>query len=522
MKTKVLYVFVVLALLFSTAGISFAEPTAPIPFTILHTNDFHGQLEYPGPPSSTPGMARTAAVVNGVRTAVGADNVLLVDGGDEMQGSLLSNLQKGVPTIAVFNAMGYNAATFGNHEFDWGQTVLISRTNEALYPFVSANIVVNDTGNCDTAGWTSPSFTTPYSVQTVGTAPDEVTVGFIGVTTQETPYITIAAATQGLCFKDPALSIIHYYDELDALVDVIVVLSHIGFTDGGYGYGFPVYGDQTLAQKLITAGKPVPLIIGGHSHTNVSVPPPVVGGVTTVVQARYNGRQVGRADMTFDPATMAVTVNWSKIDVSTSGAQDPTINALINTYASDPWYQSEINRVVGYTNVPIVRNYNGDSLMGAFVNDAIYNDLNTDAEPLNDADMVFNNPGGLRADITFPPPPTTTLPFTLTHGILFTVLPFGNQTIVGDMTGAQLLDLLNQSATLFTGALQVSGVRYKFYRYADALPGPQPWAWVHTTSPSGTVTAVFGNLSTWAAPTASPPTSSWPRPARTASSPSST
>jgi 2',3'-cyclic-nucleotide 2'-phosphodiesterase (5'-nucleotidase family) len=125
--------------------------------------------------------------------------------------------------------------------------------------------------------------------------------------------------------------------------------------------------------------------------------------------------------------------------------------------------------------VPITRFYDGDSLMGAFVNDAIYNDLNTDAEPLNDVDMVFNNAGGLRADITFPP--TTTLPVTLTHGMLYNILPFGNATVVGDMTGAQIVDLLNQSATLFKGALQVGGVRYDFYRYNNALPGPQPWAW---------------------------------------------
>jgi 2',3'-cyclic-nucleotide 2'-phosphodiesterase/3'-nucleotidase len=86
--------------------------------------------------------------------------------------------------------------------------------------------------------------------------------------------------------------------------------------------------------------------------------------------------------------------------------------------------------------------------------------------------MVFNNAGGLRADII-----ATTNPFTLTHGLLYNVLPFGNATIVGDLTGAKILDLLNQSATLYKGALQVSGVRYLFYNYTDSKPGPQPWAW---------------------------------------------
>ncbi len=138
-----------------------AAPAVPVTFTILHTNDFHGQLEASG---SNPGHARVATVVNDVRTAVGAANVLLVDAGDEMQGSLLSNLGdgtptgKGIPTIATYNAMGYNVATFGNHEFDWGQVNLANRTTEATYPYVTANIVKNDTGNCATAGWTKPDF----------------------------------------------------------------------------------------------------------------------------------------------------------------------------------------------------------------------------------------------------------------------------------------------------------------------------------------------------------------------------
>jgi hypothetical protein len=71
--------------------------------------------------------------------------------------------------------------------------------------------------------------------------------------------------------------------------------------------------------------------------------------------------------------------------------------------ANDPWYQGEINRVVGFTNVDLVRDYNGDSMMGKFVNDAIYNDLNTDAVPENDVDVVFNNAGGCARTSWRPP-----------------------------------------------------------------------------------------------------------------------
>jgi 2',3'-cyclic-nucleotide 2'-phosphodiesterase (5'-nucleotidase family) len=462
------------------------QVTVPVTFTILHTNDFHGQLEASG---SNPGMARVAAVVNDVRTAVGSQNVLLLDAGDEMQGSLLSNLQHGIPVIDVYKAMGYGAATFGNHEFDWGQPNLIDRVSQAsaVYPYVSANIV---SGSCDPGNWTSPSFASPYVIKSVGTPPNDVKVGIIGVTTTETPIITIAAATAGLCFKDPADSILHYYDAMKAQSDVIVVLSHLGLNDGGYGYGIPVYGDKTLAQKLIDAGKPVSLIIGGHSHTNfLTLTPPAPAGVlvgsTLIGQAYYNGRQVGRADITVQPGG-AVSVAWQTLAVSTSGAEDSTIKALITSYSSDPAYQALINQPIGYSAVDLPRlGGTVDNMMGTFIDDAIYNYLNADGDPANDIDIFFNNAGGIRTDwcwngatwVNTGCVSGTHTPGLLTYGNMFTILPFGNATVVGDMTGAQILEVLNKAPQVSNGVIQPAGLKYKYYAYRDALPGPQPFAW---------------------------------------------
>ncbi|WP_303773334.1 bifunctional UDP-sugar hydrolase/5'-nucleotidase [Anaerolinea thermophila] len=476
---RVFALILVLSLMLPSAAM--AQSSDIVQFTILHTNDFHGNLELSG---SNPGAARVAAVINNIRAAKAAlgQQVLLLDAGDIMQGSLLSNIQKGEPTIAYYKTIGYDGVTFGNHEFDWGQTILSQRVAQATtddgdpntkeFPFIAANIVLKGTASdCASAGWDLPSFVTePYHVYEIPTATTPLRVGVIGVSSIETPYITIAEATAGLCFKDPADSILHYYDALDAASDVIVVLSHNGYTDGGYGYGFTVYGDQTLAQKLNTAGKPVNLIIGGHSHTDLATATMV--GNTMVVQAHYAGRKVGQVDFTVNRTTGAISMTWTKHAVSTTGAEDPTIKALVEGYVNDPAYQALINEPIFYTNVPIVRDYNGNGLMGEMVNDAIYNELNNDAEPANDVDMVFNNPGGLRADITASDCPS--YPCLVTYGKMFNILPFGNQTVVGEMTGAQIVELLNQSATLFKGALQVSGIRYKFYRYVTA---GTTWAW---------------------------------------------
>ncbi len=474
-----------------------AAPAAPVTFTILHTNDFHGQLEASG---SNPGAAKLATVINGIRTTnTGLGQAtLLVDGGDEMQGSLLSNLGdgtatgKGAPTIGTFNAMGYDVATFGNHEFDWGQPNLQNRTNEATYPFVTANIVVNDTGDCATAGWTKPAFADdPYTIKTIGTAPNQVKVAFIGVTTTETPTITVATSTAGLCFKDPADSIVHHYGAMKAAgADVVVVVSHLGFSDGGYGYGIPVYGDGSLATKLNAAGAHADLIIGGHSHTNMAPPATVVGG-TTIVHAYYNGRNLGRADVTVS-TTGAVSVAWSRqagADI-TGAAADPTIAGVISGYATNPAYLALVNQPIGYSQVDLPRgdgvtgNGNVDNMMGTFIDDAIYKYLNTDGVPANDVDLFFNNAGGIRADWCWN---GTTWVNTgcaagvhaaglLTYGNMFTVLPFGNATVVGDMTGARILEVLNYGPNV-AGVIQPAGLKYRYFKYTDASPGPQPWAW---------------------------------------------
>jgi 2',3'-cyclic-nucleotide 2'-phosphodiesterase (5'-nucleotidase family) len=114
-------VLVILLSTFSSVAMAApsAAPSTPVSFTILHTNDFHGQLIFQsGGSTSNPGLGRLAALVNGIRSTLGDSNVLMVDAGDEMQGSLLSNLGdgtangKGKPTIAAYNALSVDVATF--------------------------------------------------------------------------------------------------------------------------------------------------------------------------------------------------------------------------------------------------------------------------------------------------------------------------------------------------------------------------------------------------------------------------
>ena len=112
------------------------------------------------------------------------------------------------------------------------------------------------------------------------------------------------------------------------------------------------------------------------------------------------------------------------------------------------------------------------------------NILNTDTEPANDIDIFFNNAGGIRADWCFVGGvwtslgcvPGTHAPGLLTYGNMFTVLPFGNATVVGKMTGDKILEVLNYGPNV-AGVIQPAGLKYSYFKYKDALPGPQPYAW---------------------------------------------
>jgi len=260
------------------AGTSLQPSQAHI--TILHTNDFHGHLEsdYKG----RGGSAYMAGVINDIRSEVGEENVVLVDAGDVYLGAApISQLLLGESTIDIYNMLGYDVSAIGNHTFDKGQSVIISRTQQSNFPWVSANIVLEGTE------WDTPDWVSPYVTMTVGTAGNEVTLGIIGLTTDETPQVTLKGTTDGLVFKDLTETILHYYDEVKAQSDALIVLAHMGTDDSG-----PYKGLQTVAQELIDAGKPVDLMIGGHQHQRLDEA--VMVGNTAIVEADHFGRHLGR------------------------------------------------------------------------------------------------------------------------------------------------------------------------------------------------------------------------------------
>jgi len=419
--------------------------------TILHTNDFHGYLE--GRPSGGywwGGSAYIAGYANTVKAALGADNVALLDAGDVMQGTPISNLFDGASTIDIYNLMGYKATAVGNHEFDWDQTTLISRTTQATFPFLSANIVISGTNDPPTSLGIRPWIT-----MTVGDVTNTTTLGVIGLTTTESPYIVKAGNIAGLQFQDPATAVLRYYDEVKAASDAVVILSHLGKDDRTSPAGI-VIGDQTLARRLVEAGKPVGLIIGGHSHSVIS--PTLWISNTAIVQAGSRGEYVGQVDLEIDPATKtyAVTNSFLTRIRQDQVVPDPVIADRVQYYHD--LVQPIIAQPVGFTNVPLVRNYNGESNLGNLVTDAM-------RWKYPGIDVAFTNSGGLRTDLVYP-----SYPYTITWGDTYNVLPFGNVVVTMTLTGSQIQELLNQAATLYKGVLPTSGATWYFHNEAGVTP----------------------------------------------------
>ncbi len=151
MKRRVLTIVILIALLLSAASIALAKQPEPetVTVSVVSTNDFHGALYGRVHSWSNGDVVGSADYLTGYVNIVREENpdgVLWLDAGDSMQGTLISNSFDGASTIEAYNAMGVDAMAIGNHEFDWGVDVLQDRYDQAIFPFLGANIFY-DKGN---------------------------------------------------------------------------------------------------------------------------------------------------------------------------------------------------------------------------------------------------------------------------------------------------------------------------------------------------------------------------------------
>ncbi|MBK6936851.1 MAG: metallophosphatase [Chitinophagaceae bacterium] len=279
-----------------------AEALSPLRLTILHTNDTHSRLEpFPmdgGRNQGLGGIAGRTSLINQIRKE--EEHVLLLDAGDIFQGTPYFNIYKGEPEIKAMTAMGYDACTIGNHDFDAGMENLSTQlSRHANFPMLVSNY--------DFSGTPMENRTEPYKVFRKG----KLKIGVFGVSIEGRGLIP-DNLFGGTKYLDPvqkaneAASILK--KEKDC--DMVICLSHLG-----YKYGDNKVSDEVLAKESDN----IDLIIGGHTHTFLDNPVVVKnrkGDDVVINQVGFAGIILGRLDFEFSKFSGKNLVKNHNISVS--------------------------------------------------------------------------------------------------------------------------------------------------------------------------------------------------------------
>ncbi len=393
---------------------------------ILSINDFHGALEPKVYSWSDGRKVGGAAAVDATMDSLAARckcTTLRLDGGDEMQGTLPSNLTYGRTTIEAFDLMGIQAAAIGNHDFDWSADTLRARMRESDYPWVAANIFDSTTGK-------RPDWILPWRMVRAG----KYQVAVVGYITSETKQIVAPQNVAGLTFGTGYESIRDMVDEARAAnPDFLVLLTHSGGRCDSLACAGEIF---DLAQSLPPGS--VDLIVSGHSHTLLDSER---NGIP-IVQARSSGTAVGVVDI------IRTASGGRKIDVDVQTVwvdqvtPDSALTALVVRSARTT--DSLANRVITEIALPLSRT-GGQYPLGNLMADAFRNVLR--------ADVALVNNGGIRADVAAGP---------LTYGQLFTVMPFQNQAVTVTITGKQLREMAEASIAADGPDAHISGFQVTY------------------------------------------------------------
>ncbi|GGF25633.1 hypothetical protein GCM10010954_25660 [Halobacillus andaensis] len=402
-----------------------AESFKPLVFDvidILSTNDIHGNIEQ-DTEYEQGGMALVGGIIEDFRS-VNEEGTVVVDGGDTMQGTLISNSFDGLSTIETLNDIGYDAGAIGNHEFDWGVDVLQDRLEDANYPILGANIFEEETGE-------RPEWAEPYTMVEI----DGYKLGIIGFATTETPETTLSTHVEGLEFPTPAPIAEELTAELkEQGADMVMVTSHLpGWHEETT--------DEIMGELADLAGAEnggLDALVGGHSHERVA------GHINDipVVEADEYTNAIGHIQFFVDRDSKEIYDSEVGMleTYSHLAGEDESVREIVE------YYQGEVeeitSEVVSTTEGPITRDrmYGdlGVSQLGNMITDAM--------RERADTDIAFQNSGGIRNNISAG---------EITYGDVFEVLPFDNYNVTADMTGEQIKEILEGPAEDDSNFMQI-------------------------------------------------------------------
>ncbi len=426
------------------------------PISIVGLTDFHGQLDpssltFDGINTSVGGASFLATMFDEEFASLPGPGLLLASGDNVGASPANSGLLQDTPAIDVENAWGLDATSYGNHEFDYGVDRLLMHQARAQFPFLATNIVDSATGQ-------RPDWVQPSKVFVI----NGVKVGVIGADLSTTPELVSAGATAGLSFLDEGPRIKAELERLRKLgVKVQVVVIHQGTATGlnptGNAPGVPWDGPiLAIADQL--QDTTVDAMLVGHTHriSNLQYGKfPIVEGYNAGMSYSVLQLMVKGGDVIWTGAATRVAKNLGV-------AARADVKAIVD----DANAQTAVlrNKVIGTQTIDIKRAPTRlfESAMGNMVTDAM-------RLKYPGVDAAFTNSGGLRQDLLFGTPTAGEQPGEITWGEMFSVLPFGNRTVILTLTGAQLEQAFINGFTpvcnsnISTGRFpQVSGLKVTF------------------------------------------------------------
>ena len=424
-----------LLLLFVT-GVVAAEEREIV---ILYTNDFHSAIDpIPAywldtePAPHLGGAAELMTLVEQIRAreALLGHPVFLFDTGDMFTG-MLSKLTEGEALIEMMITMGYDALGIGNHEFDYGWQNFRKQMFRAPFPVLGANIFYKDT---------EIPFSPPHAIL----EKNGVRIGVIGIIGDDARSVVLPSFVAELDFRDPAAAIAQSIEELAPDVDLIVVLAHQGHTgpmqtDAEHHPEIQRDFDADIALSGEVPG--IDVFVGGHAHRGIEEPYVHADTGTIIVQTYGYGTRLGYLRVTMNTDTNEVLSYEGELLKVWSDELEPNPRMKAKMDAYKEQVAPIIGDIVGHASARLVRSYNTESVLGAFIADVM--------RALTHTEAAFTNAGGLRADIPRG---------DVTIGNVQDALPFYNTVEVFELTGAQIKEILEQGFTLVRGMVQVSGI----------------------------------------------------------------
>jgi 5'-nucleotidase/UDP-sugar diphosphatase len=418
------------------------RPGGSATFTILHTNDIHGSIkefvvdtgdataqtgdpgrapqEYPRP-GVIGGFPRLAAAVRDIRQARGASNVVLVDAGDAFGDQLLSNITRGEATLHLMDALGYVFMALGNHDYEYTAANTQRLQGLVRFPMRGANAIVRATGQ--------PFLGDPTLIVTVG----GVRVGLLALTYQNTDQTENPENTKDLQFQSGIDVAGAYIPELRRRTDVVVVVSHQGW----------------VIDSLLGIRVPgIDIIIGGHSHDRIQ-PPRHVGGAW-IVQALSDASALGELTVTVTDGRVTRVDGVVHELYADQYQPDARFAAMLDSMRAR--YRDTLEAVIARAADRISRHYKSESPVDVLAAEML--------RQYGRADAAFLP--GLGFGVTIQPGP-------ITREMLVGLFPHPTHVVHERLTGAQILTVLEQSATNLRpaddldrvgGMVQTAGMRW--------------------------------------------------------------